>query len=122
MRGTNTQTAEGEASRTTPAAAAGSSRTTRETTSTAPQQGTATMQLNERRGGEGEEEEDVVEGKEVPVVQSGDTGAVLEVLRVDRRVVGGSGDGSLPALLCEEAEGDLHEKPDWVDRDVEALR
>ncbi|KAK8400657.1 hypothetical protein O3P69_002456 [Scylla paramamosain] len=52
----------------------------------------------------------------------GVVGAMLEVLRVDRRIVTGAGDGSLPPELSEEAEGDLHEKPDWVDRDVQALR
>ena len=51
-----------------------------------------------------------------------DDAAVWEVLRVDRRVVGLAGDGSLPPELSQEAEGDLHEKPDWVDRDVQALR
>lgn len=76
------------------------------------------MQLNEKREGE----EGVGEERGTLVKEAADAGPVLEVLRVDRRVVAGSGDGSLPSVLCEEAEGDLHEKPDWVDRDVEALR
>lgn len=100
--------------------AAGGSTTTGGTASTSPQHNTATMQLYEKREGE----EDVRDGRArvAVVVESGDTGPVLEALRVDRRIVGGSGDGSLPSVLWEEAEGDLHEKTDWVDRDVEALR
>lgn len=48
--------------------------------------------------------------------------ALEAVLRVDRRQVAGAGDGALPKELAAEAEDDVHEKPEWVDRDVQALR
>lgn len=123
VRGTNTNSqnsnsnpTEDQESRT---AAAGDSRTDGSTSTAPPQQHIGTMQLNERREGVGE---GIEEGRDALVVEARDSGPVLEVLRKDRRVVAVAGDGSLPAVLCEEAEGDLHEKPDWVDRDVEALR
>ncbi|KAK8733383.1 hypothetical protein OTU49_006612 [Cherax quadricarinatus] len=48
--------------------------------------------------------------------------AIEAALRIDRRVVPEGGDGTLPQALAAEAEWDLHEKPEWVDRDVQALR
>ncbi|KAK7073867.1 hypothetical protein SK128_017253, partial [Halocaridina rubra] len=51
-----------------------------------------------------------------------DDPALVAVLRRDRRIVYADETGSLPSILAAEAEGDLHEKPEWVDRDVQALR
>ncbi|XP_066971956.1 alpha-tocopherol transfer protein-like isoform X2 [Macrobrachium rosenbergii] len=48
--------------------------------------------------------------------------AVEAVLRRDRRMVSGDEDGTLPSAVVPEAEDDLHEKLEWVDRDVQALR
>ncbi|XP_068234911.1 alpha-tocopherol transfer protein-like isoform X2 [Palaemon carinicauda] len=48
--------------------------------------------------------------------------AVEAVLRKDRRMVSGDEDGTLPSAVVPEAEYDLHEKLEWVDRDVQALR
>ncbi|XP_076048732.1 alpha-tocopherol transfer protein-like isoform X2 [Oratosquilla oratoria] len=41
---------------------------------------------------------------------------------IDRRVVPVNSDGSLPPEMEEEAMEDLHEKKQWVERDVQALR
>ncbi|XP_069175704.1 LOW QUALITY PROTEIN: alpha-tocopherol transfer protein-like [Procambarus clarkii] len=59
--------------------------------------------------------------KELLINNKVDTG-VEAVLRMDRRIVPEGEDGSLPQALAAEAEWDLHEKPEWVDRDVQALR
>ncbi|CAL4171032.1 unnamed protein product, partial [Meganyctiphanes norvegica] len=48
--------------------------------------------------------------------------AVLEALSVDRRVVSQTETGVMPPALVAEAEGDLHEKQEWVDRDILALK
>ncbi|MPC46028.1 Alpha-tocopherol transfer protein-like [Portunus trituberculatus] len=125
-------TAEGEDSRTGAAAATAETKpaqqeTTAGTTEVAaaaqhseqPQESSTATSLSIGGGGDGGGGEG--EGGNV-LGHDGVVGAVLEVLRADRRIVAGAGDGSLPPELSEEAEGDLHEKPDWVDRDVQALR
>lgn len=40
----------------------------------------------------------------------------------DRRKPPSFGNGLLPRELCSEAEGDLHEKQEWLYRDIQALR
>lgn len=40
----------------------------------------------------------------------------------DRINITGNEDGILPSFLFDEAEFELHEKQEWVNRDVEALR
>ena len=46
---------------------------------------------------------------------------IWKILNVDRRKVEPN-DGSLPKELFLEAEYDLHEKQEWIERDVEALK
>lgn len=48
--------------------------------------------------------------------------AIEAILQRDRRVVEEGRDGSMPPELAQEAEWDIHEKPEWVERDVQALR
>ncbi|XP_042216220.1 alpha-tocopherol transfer protein-like isoform X1 [Homarus americanus] len=66
---------------------------------------------------------EVVEQREEEVSTCEEVDAAVQAaLRVDRRVVSEVEDGALPQELAAEAEWDLHEKPEWVDRDVQALR
>ncbi|KAK3887463.1 hypothetical protein Pcinc_008432, partial [Petrolisthes cinctipes] len=48
--------------------------------------------------------------------------AIEAILQRDRRVVEERRDGALPTELAQEAEYDIHEKLEWVERDVQALR
>ncbi|KAF2354432.1 CRAL-TRIO lipid binding domain [Trinorchestia longiramus] len=58
----------------------------------------------------------------MPTDKSESNSSEMHELNVDRRQPPVSTDGRLPPEFFAEAEQDLHEKQEWIDRDVEALR